>query len=180
MKKIVVVLSMVLFLACFADLHAEKRTYLTAGLGRTFLVKPEIAKDWVYDGWHASLGTSFDFTSWLAGNIVGEYHFAHVKKRHGTWFKEDVTAKVLFLWMKLSPITIESRFAPYGFLGVGYVYADSRNSAGAVTFGLGLDSRVTDNFGIFIEGRYVETDPNDVVIVAHTLKIGATYLLGTK
>ena len=180
MKKIVIVLSMVLLLACFADLHAEKKTYLTAGLGRTFLVKPEIAKDIVYDGWHGSLGTSFDFTWWLAGNIVGEYHFAHVKERSGTWFQEEVKVKALFLWMKFNPYTIQSRFTPYGFLGVGYVYADHRHSAGATTFGLGLDSRITDKVGVFIEGRYIDTNPNDIEIVAHTLKIGATYLLSTK
>jgi len=139
--------------------------------------KPEVAKEYVNDGYHASLGVGFDFTPWLSAHIVGEYHRGSIKEPHGTWLRGDVKAKCAFIWMKISPYTYRSVFAPYAVAGVGYAYADARKSAGATTTGLGADFWVTSRIGAFIEWRQARAYFDEGDVECRLLKIGMLYVL---
>ncbi|MCK4656138.1 MAG: hypothetical protein KAT85_03880 [candidate division Zixibacteria bacterium] len=178
MKTRVAILTIAILLIGFSGLEAGKRNYFTVGAGGTFVHKPEIAKKYVNDGYHAFLGVGFDFTPWLSTFIVGEYHRGSGKKPHGSWFSGDIKAKGAFLLMKVSPYKFESLLAPYGVAGVGYVYADLSTSAGATTIGLGTDFWATSQIGAFIEWRHVKAYFSEVNVEVRLLKIGVIYSVG--
>ena len=175
MTKRVAILTIAIMLIGFSGLEAGKRNYFTLGAGRTLVHKPEIAKKYVNDGYHASLGVGFDFMPWLSMHITGEYHYGSSKKPHGSWFSEGIKAKGAFILMKLSPYKFESVFAPYGVAGVGYVYADKSTSAGATTIGLGADFWVTSRIGAFIEWRHTKAYFSESHVEVRLLKIGVIY-----
>ena len=175
MTKRVAIITIAILLIGFSGLEAGKRNYFAAGAGRTLIHKPEIAKKYVNDGYHAFLGAGFDFTPWLSMFIVGEYHLGSVKKPRGGWLSGDIKAKGAFILMKLSPYTFKSVLAPYGIAGVGYVYADKGTSAGATTIGLGADFWVTSHIGAFIEWRHTKAYFSEGHVEARLLKIGVIY-----
>jgi opacity protein-like surface antigen len=175
MTKRVAILAIAIMLIGFSGLEAGKRNYFTFGAGRTLVHKPEIAKKYVNDGYHASLGAGFDFAPWLSMHIVGEYHLGSVKESHGSWLSGDIKAKGAFILMKLSPYTFKSLVAPYGVAGVGYVYADKSTSAGATTIGFGADFWVTSHIGAFFEWRHTKAYFSESLVEAKLLKIGVIY-----
>lgn len=178
MKQRVAILTIAILLTGFSGLEAGKRNYFSVGAGRTFIHKPEIAKKYVNDGYHAFLGVGFDFTPWLSTFIVGEYHRGSSKKPQGSWFSDGIKAKGAFILMKLSPYKFESVLAPYGVAGVGYVYADLSTSAGATTFGIGSDFWLTSQIGAFIEWRHAKAYFVEGDIEVRLLKIGVIYSVG--
>ena|GEM_PF-4201385 len=178
MTKRVVILTIAIMLVGFSGLEAGKRNYFAAGAGRTLIHKPEIAKEYVDDGYHAYIGVGFDFASWLSTHIAGEYHIGSARRKDAGWLSGDIKAKVAFVLMKLSPYTFESVVAPYGVAGVGLAYADRDKTAGATTLGLGADFWVTSHIGAFIEWRRTKASFSESPVEVRLLKFGVTYAVG--
>jgi hypothetical protein len=172
MTRRLVILTTAIVLAGLSVLEAGQRSYLTTAVGRTFVHKPDVAKEYVDDGHNALLGVGFDFTPWLAMHVAGEYHIASTIGPREGWLSGDIKVKCAFIWLKASPYTFESLFAPYGIAGIGYAYADKGKSAEATTFGLGADFWVVRRIGVFLEWRRSKAFFSESDVECHLLEIG--------
>lgn len=177
MRPLAILLLMAILLAHPTGVRAEDRSYFTLGMGKSFVHKPEIFKRVASYGYNAFAGVGFDFTSFLSGHVVGEYHWRSIERYGFGWGGETVKAKCAFFLLKFSPYSFESRFAPYIIGGGGYVYVDRRTSAGATTYGLGIDVWLTPRIGVSVEGRHADVHFDEGRFEGRPLKIGVTYLL---
>ncbi len=179
MIRALLTLLVAILLGNTSSFAAGDRSYLSAGLGRTFLHKPEAAKKYVDNGYNCSMGVGFDFARQLSMHVTGEYHWGSVRASSGTWLQSSRTikAKCAFLWLKLRPFTFSATLDPHLLAGVGYVYADRSRSAGATTYGIGVDFWVSSSIGVFIEGRHVKAYFHEGDVEGRPLKIGLIYLL---
>ncbi len=177
MRRVAILLIVAILLAGPRSIQASDRSYLTLGIGKTSIHKPEIVKRHAKHGYNAFAGVGFDFTPYLSAHIVGEYHWGSAKTPAGDWWKGTVKVKCAFLWLKLSPYRFGSRFVPYAIAGVGYAYLDRHTSTEATTYGFGADVWFTPRIGAFIEGRHVKTYFDEGHVEGRPLKIGLIYLL---
>lgn len=176
---LIIVFTLIILVTGFSPLNAQnaqKKNYLTVSIGKTFVHKPDYAKKRVKSGGNAGFGVGFDLIGPLSMHLIYEYHWSSKEDGKLLFSEGRITGKTGFALLKLSPVTIRSIVSPYINGGGGYVYAWEGESAGAVTYGGGVDVWVCPKLGLFFEWRHVKAHFDEIDVEGRPVKVGLIYV----
>jgi hypothetical protein len=151
---------------------AKKRSYVTAGIGKTYLyVSSHGSNAW---GQNEYLSTDFDFVRWLRGSFLFEYHWS---EKENDLFHDNSSILGVYSLFKFCPIMIDSLLNPYFKTGVGYIRRSEKLSTWGTIVGFCTDIWCGRRFGLFLETALVVAKFEQYSAAGRSVKAGVFAVL---